>query len=64
LAGGKYCRRCEHFFITQKLFYECCGMRLRASPAGREYKEKSRAKKKLIAVDKVTDRNMPQEGSN
>jgi hypothetical protein len=28
------------------LFCECCGMRLRASPANREFKEKVRAKKK------------------
>jgi hypothetical protein len=27
-----------------------CGMRLRGSPAGKVYKEKVRAKKKLIAV--------------
>jgi hypothetical protein len=30
-----------------KLFCECCGMGLMASPARREYKEKVRAKKKL-----------------
>jgi hypothetical protein len=36
--------------MTQKLFGECCGMRLRGSPAGREYKEKVRAKKKLVAA--------------
>jgi hypothetical protein len=29
------------------MFCECCGMRLRGSPAGREYKEKVRAKEKL-----------------
>jgi hypothetical protein len=27
------------------MFCECCGMRLRASPAGSVYKEKVRAKK-------------------
>jgi hypothetical protein len=27
------------------MFCECCGMQLRASPAGRVYKEKVRAKK-------------------
>jgi hypothetical protein len=32
------------------MFSEYCGMQLRASPAGRVYKEKVRAKKKLIAV--------------
>jgi hypothetical protein len=39
-VDGKYCRRCEYYFITD-------GMRLR-SPVNREYKEKVRAKKKLI----------------
>jgi hypothetical protein len=36
--------------FSQRLFYECCGMLLRVSPANREYKEKVRAKKKLAAV--------------
>jgi hypothetical protein len=45
LAGGKYCRRCEYYFFTERLFCECCGMRLRASPTIREFKEKVRAKK-------------------
>jgi hypothetical protein len=48
ITGGKYCRRCEYYFITQKLFCECCGMRLRSSPANREYKEKFRAKRKPV----------------
>ena len=48
-AGGKYSRRCEYFFVTSNLFCECCGMRLSASPAAGVYKEKVRAKKKLIA---------------
>jgi hypothetical protein len=49
-AGGKYCRRCEYYFVTTELFCKCCGMQLRGSPAGRVYKEKVRAKKKQIAV--------------
>jgi hypothetical protein len=49
-SGGKFCRRCEFYFVTQKLFCQCCGMRLRGSPTAREYKEKVRAKKKLIDV--------------
>jgi hypothetical protein len=33
------------------LFCKCCGMQLRASPhCGRVYREKVRAKKKLIAI--------------
>ena len=35
---------------TTRVFCECCGMRLRASPAAWLYKEKVRAKKKLIAA--------------
>jgi hypothetical protein len=46
MAGGKYCRRSEYYFFTERLFCECCGMRLRASPhCGRVYREKVRAKK-------------------
>ena len=48
-AGGKYCIRCEFYFVTTELFCECCGMRLRASPANGEYKEKVRAKKNGLA---------------
>jgi hypothetical protein len=44
-VGKKYCRRCECYLVTPKVFCECCGMRLRGSPAGRVYKEKVRAKK-------------------
>jgi hypothetical protein len=50
MAGGKYCRRCECYFVTIDMFCKCCGMQLRASPTGRVSKEKFRAKKKLIAV--------------
>jgi hypothetical protein len=32
------------------LFCECCGMRLRASPARGEAKEKVRAKKRLVTL--------------
>jgi hypothetical protein len=49
-AGEKYCRRCEYYFVTTEFFCKCCGMRLRGSPAGRVYKEKVRAKKKLVAA--------------
>ena len=50
ITGGKYCRSCEYYFFTERLFCEYCGMRLRASPANREFKEKFRARKKLNAV--------------
>jgi hypothetical protein len=51
ISGGKYCRRCEYYFFTERLFCECCGMQLRASPADRESKEKVRAKKKPNVVE-------------
>jgi hypothetical protein len=45
-VGKKYCRRCECYFITERMFCECCGMQLRANPhCGQVYKEKVRAKK-------------------
>jgi len=44
---GKYCRRCEYYFITDGMFCKCCGMRQK-SPVNREFKEKVGAKKKLI----------------
>src|SRR5918994_2454405 len=28
-VGKKYCRRCECYFITSKVFCQCCGMQLR-----------------------------------
>jgi hypothetical protein len=28
------------YFITEKIFCQCCGMQLRTTPAEREYKEK------------------------
>jgi hypothetical protein len=39
-VGKKYCRRCECYFITNKVFCQCCGMQLRATPTERELKEK------------------------
>jgi hypothetical protein len=35
-----------------KMFCECCGMQLRASPSGRVYKEEFRAKKNEV-IEKV-----------
>jgi len=49
-TGAKYCRRCEYYLPTFRFVCECCGMRLRAGPKAKVYKEKVRAKKKLIAV--------------
>jgi hypothetical protein len=36
--------------MTQDMFCKCCAMQLRANPAARKYREKVRAKRKLVAV--------------
>jgi hypothetical protein len=46
LAGKKYCRIYECYFITNNIFCQCCGMQLRATPTERELKEKLNRKKK------------------
>jgi hypothetical protein len=50
MAGGKYYRRCECYFVTIDMFCKCCGMQLRASPAARVYKEKMRIKKNSTPI--------------
>ena len=45
LVGKKYCRRCECYFITNKVFCQYCGMQLRDTPTERELKEKLNRKK-------------------
>src|SRR5919107_3053528 len=57
IAGGKFCRRCEYYFFTERLFCECCGMRLRASPANKEYKEKVRSRRKLISKQQMREKH-------
>jgi hypothetical protein len=48
-VGKKYCRRCECYFITERMFCGCCGMQLRAKPhCGRIYREKVRVKKNKL----------------
>jgi hypothetical protein len=61
--GKKYCRRCKHDFITEKVFCECCGMQLRTTPMISTYKRILR--KKLGTVDqKAAGRNnIPGSGS-
>src|SRR5918994_2548587 len=44
-VGKKYCRRCECYSITKKIFCQCCGMQLRATPIEKELKEKLNRKK-------------------
>src|SRR4030095_15097372 len=45
-AGGKYCSRCAHCFITPKVKCECCGMLLRTSPMAKAGKERARARRR------------------
>ena len=55
--GKKYCRRCEHYFITEKVFCECCGMQLRTTPMISTYKRILR--ERLGTVDqKAADRTV------
>jgi hypothetical protein len=49
-VGKRYCRKCESYFMTMRLFWECCSMQLRVTPSEREYKEKMR--ENLITVNK------------
>jgi hypothetical protein len=35
------------YFITRKIFCQCCGMQLRATPAEKEYKEKLNERRRL-----------------
>jgi hypothetical protein len=52
LAGKKFCRRCECYLITEKVFCPCCGMQLRTSPNEGSYKQKLREeKRKLMNLD-------------
>ena len=51
LAGKKFCRRCECYLITNKVFCPCCGMQLRTTPNEGSYKQKLREEKsKLITT--------------
>ena len=43
--GKKYCRRCEHYFINDKVFCECCGMQLRTTPI--DTKDKAKIRRRL-----------------
>jgi len=45
-SGKTYCRRCECYFITTKIFCQCCGMQLRTTPAERECKVRVNGKRK------------------
>jgi rRNA maturation endonuclease Nob1 len=46
-VGRKYCTGCEYYFITIKIFCQCCGIQLRATPTEKEYKEKVNERRRL-----------------
>jgi len=48
----KYCRRCEIFLLQLGNFCPCCGTALRKSLTRRKQKEKLRAGKLLLSIDK------------
>lgn len=53
LAGKKYCRRCEYYFVTEKRFCQCCGMQLRITPSESGYKEKIRGNQIIFTKKNV-----------
>jgi uncharacterized OB-fold protein len=48
--GKRYCRRCESYFVTKRVFCECCGMQLRTTPMEIYLKQKMR--ENLITLTK------------
>jgi hypothetical protein len=54
LAGKKYCRRCECYLITNKIFCPCCGMQLRTSPIERAYKQRLREGKRKLYYNSIS----------
>jgi hypothetical protein len=61
--GKKYCRRCEHYFITEKVFCECCGMQLRTTPMISAYKRILRERLSALGNKAVGRNNTPGSGS-
>jgi hypothetical protein len=58
-VGKKYCRRCECYFITKKIFCECCGMQLRTTPI--DAKDKSTDKRKdTKTLDSLINESVPR----
>src|SRR5215208_904653 len=58
LAGKKYCRRCECYLVTNKIFCPCCGMELRTTPIESAYKQKLRDEKRKISYNFRPKNNM------
>jgi hypothetical protein len=61
--GKKYCRRCEHYFITDKVFCECCGMQLRTTPMIGAYKRILRERLGTVGKKAAGRNNTPGSGS-
>jgi uncharacterized Zn finger protein (UPF0148 family) len=58
LAGKKYCRRCECYLVTNKIFCPCCGMQLRTTPIESAYKQELRDEKRKISYNFRPKNNM------
>jgi hypothetical protein len=58
LAGRKYCRRCECYLITNKVFCPCCGMQLRTTPNEGSYKQKLREEKRKLYYNPIPKNDM------
>lgn len=43
-VGKRFCRRCHCFFLTERLYCQCCGSRLRYKPRDHNAREKHRTK--------------------
>ena len=52
-VGKKYCRRCECYFITKRIFCQCFGMQLRATPNDTEIQSKYEERKTTTTITKT-----------
>ena len=58
LAGKKYCRRCERYLVTNRVFCPCCGMQLRTTPIESAYKQKLRKEKRKLYYNPISKNDM------
>jgi uncharacterized Zn finger protein (UPF0148 family) len=63
LVGKKYCRRCERYLVTNKVFCPCCGMQLRTTPNEGSYKEKLREEKRKLYCSSILKNDMAKATS-
>jgi hypothetical protein len=61
--GKKYCRRYEHYFVTDRVFCECCGMQLRTTQMISAYKRILRERLSNVGKKAAGRNNTPGSGS-